>query len=80
MDPLADLQAWQVERLTGCRVRDLSLYRAAFTHKSALPPELRVEQVGGKVLHGACCWSPLHEQRCCTPAAPALTSDLAATN
>lgn len=59
MDPLADLQAWQVERLTGCRVRDLSLYRAAFTHKSALPPELRVAQVSGKVLQvdAVGCWA-----------------------
>ncbi|PRW59825.1 ribonuclease III [Chlorella sorokiniana] len=61
VDPLADLQAWQVERLTGCHVRDLSLYRAALTHKSALPPELRVAQsyerlefLGDAVLSLAC--------------------------
>lgn len=48
--PLADLQAWQVERLTLCAVGDLDLYRAAFTHKSALPTELRVEKVGVPVV------------------------------
>lgn len=40
--PLADLQAWQVERLTLTRVRDMRLYRAALTHTSALPEHLRV--------------------------------------
>ena len=39
--PLADLQAWQVEGLTGARVRDLSLYRSALTHPTALPAEVR---------------------------------------
>jgi hypothetical protein len=47
--PLADLQAWQVERLVQCRVRDLDLYRTALTHKSALPPELRLAKVCGQM-------------------------------
>lgn len=45
-EPLADLQAWQVEQLTRTGVKDLSLYRAAFTHKTALPLDLRVAKVG----------------------------------
>lgn len=35
-----------MEQLTLTGVRDLGLYRAAFTHKSALPPEERTEKVG----------------------------------
>jgi hypothetical protein len=46
--PLADLQRWRVERLTLCAVRDLQLYRAAFTHKSALALHLRLHKVGGE--------------------------------
>lgn len=61
VDPLADLQAWQVERLTGSRVRDLSLYRAALTHKSALPAELRVTKVGCKLS----CWVGSWRQGAC---------------
>lgn len=44
--PLADLPAWRVEQLTLAGVRDLGLYRAAFTHKSALALEERTEKVG----------------------------------
>ncbi|KAL4426701.1 hypothetical protein ABPG77_004757 [Micractinium sp. CCAP 211/92] len=42
--PLADLPAWRVEQLTLAGVRDLGLYRAAFTHKSALALEERTEK------------------------------------
>ena len=49
--PLADLQRWQIECLTQVRVQDIGLYRSAFTHKSALPIDQRVEKVGG----GASC-------------------------
>lgn len=44
--PLADLAGWRVEQLTLSAVRDLDLYRAALTHKSALPTEERTQKVG----------------------------------
>lgn len=44
--PLADLPRWRIEALTRQPARDLQLYRTALTHKSALPPELRLEKVG----------------------------------
>lgn len=67
--PLADLPAWRVEQLTLTGVRDLGLYRAAFTHKSALPPEERTEKsferlefLGDSVL-GLTCRTLLMERR-----------------
>lgn len=42
--PLADLTGWRVEQLTLSAVRDLGLYRAALTHKSALPTEERTQK------------------------------------
>ncbi|KAL4458723.1 hypothetical protein ABPG75_013588 [Micractinium tetrahymenae] len=67
--PLADLPAWRVEQLTLAGVRDLGLYRAAFTHKSALPPEERTEKsferlefLGDSVL-GLTCRTMLMQRR-----------------
>ncbi|PSC71009.1 ribonuclease III [Micractinium conductrix] len=42
--PLVDLERWRVERLTLCPVGSLDLYRTAFTHKSALLPEERLQK------------------------------------
>ena len=46
--PLVDLERWRVERLTLCPVGSLDLYRTAFTHKSALLPEERLQKVAGE--------------------------------
>ena len=40
--PLPDLPAWRIEQLLGCGIRDISLYRSALTHPTALPTEDRV--------------------------------------
>ena len=37
--PLADLQRHQVEDLIGCGVRNMELYRAALSSKSAVEPD-----------------------------------------
>jgi len=39
--PLRDLPVQYVERLVGCKVRDISLYQSAFTHPTALQADMR---------------------------------------